>query len=164
MFSLCLKVARETNEELRNIKAFPSEGFDVGAILSIARRYISPPFTSPCSNFFRQWYRLDLESSCIVRAMLIFIDVSLFLSWVRVHDCCFYWLIRQLSSEHEATRIEALHWISTLLNRHRTEVTIIGHFLFCVIDNLSSTHLLTYYLSFELSLISVFLFLYIPNS
>nr|GEW30471.1 protein VAC14 homolog [Tanacetum cinerariifolium] len=28
---------------------------------------------------------------------------------------------RQLSSEHEATRIESLHWISTLLNRHRTE-------------------------------------------
>ncbi|GKC43373.1 protein VAC14 [Tanacetum coccineum] len=29
---------------------------------------------------------------------------------------------RQLSSEHEATRIESLHWISTLLNRHRTAV------------------------------------------
>ncbi|KAM5566891.1 protein VAC14 [Rosa sericea] len=59
-------VARETNEELRAIKADPAEGFDVGAILSIARR--------------------------------------------------------QLSSEWEATRIEALHWISNLLNRHRTEV------------------------------------------
>ncbi|KAJ0038771.1 hypothetical protein Pint_22392 [Pistacia integerrima] len=60
-------VARETNEELRAIQAEPAEGFDVGAILSIARR--------------------------------------------------------QLSSEWEATRIEALHWISTLLNRHRAEVT-----------------------------------------
>ncbi|KAJ9153046.1 hypothetical protein P3X46_026535 [Hevea brasiliensis] len=59
-------VARETNEELRAIKADPAEGFDVGAILSIARS--------------------------------------------------------QLSSEWEATRIEALHWISTLLNRHRSEV------------------------------------------
>ncbi|CAI0432074.1 unnamed protein product [Linum tenue] len=59
-------VARETNEELRAIKADPAEGFDVGAILSIARR--------------------------------------------------------QLSSEWEATRIEALHWISALLNRHRAEV------------------------------------------
>ncbi|XP_057478120.1 protein VAC14 homolog isoform X2 [Actinidia eriantha] len=59
-------VARETNEELRAIKADPAEGFDVGAILSIARR--------------------------------------------------------QLSSEWESTRIEALHWISTLLNRHRPEV------------------------------------------
>ncbi|CAK7326807.1 unnamed protein product [Dovyalis caffra] len=59
-------VARETNEELRTIKADPAEGFDVGAILSIARR--------------------------------------------------------QLSSEWEATRIEALHWISTLLNRHRAEL------------------------------------------
>ncbi|KAM7254804.1 hypothetical protein ACFE04_020045 [Oxalis oulophora] len=59
-------VARETNDELRAIQADPSEGFDVGAILSIARR--------------------------------------------------------QLSSEWEATRIEALHWISTLLNQHRTEV------------------------------------------
>ncbi|RDX70776.1 Protein VAC14-like protein [Mucuna pruriens] len=29
---------------------------------------------------------------------------------------------RQLSSEWEATRIEALHWISTLLYRHRSEV------------------------------------------
>ncbi|KAK2975903.1 hypothetical protein RJ640_027537 [Escallonia rubra] len=28
----------------------------------------------------------------------------------------------ELSSEWEATRIEALHWFSTLLNRHRTEV------------------------------------------
>ncbi|CAI0383458.1 unnamed protein product [Linum tenue] len=59
-------VARETNEELRAIKADPAEGFDVGAILSIARR--------------------------------------------------------QLSSEWDATRIEALHWISALLNRHRAEV------------------------------------------
>ncbi|RZC23992.1 Protein VAC14-like isoform B [Glycine soja] len=59
-------VARETNEELRAIKADPAEAFDVGAILSIARR--------------------------------------------------------QLSSEWEATRIEALHWISTLLSRHRSEV------------------------------------------
>ncbi|XP_048428893.1 protein VAC14 homolog isoform X2 [Pyrus x bretschneideri] len=59
-------VARETNEELCAIKADPAEGFDVGAILSIARR--------------------------------------------------------QLSSEWEATRIEALHWISNLLNRHRAEV------------------------------------------
>jgi vacuole morphology and inheritance protein 14 len=60
------KVARETNEELRSIHVEPSDGFDVGAILSVARR--------------------------------------------------------QLSSEFEATRIEALNWISTLLNKHRTEV------------------------------------------
>ncbi|KAK7843206.1 protein vac14 like protein [Quercus suber] len=59
-------VARETNEELRSIHADPAEGFDVGAILGIARR--------------------------------------------------------QLNSEWEATRIEALHWISSLLNRHRSEV------------------------------------------
>ncbi|KAK4544148.1 hypothetical protein RGQ29_033017 [Quercus rubra] len=59
-------VARETNEELRSIQADPAEGFDVGAILDIARR--------------------------------------------------------QLNSEWEATRIEALHWISSLLNRHRSEV------------------------------------------
>lgn len=37
-FSPSHKVARETNEELRTIKAEPAEGFDVGAILSIARR------------------------------------------------------------------------------------------------------------------------------
>ncbi|KAG5033006.1 hypothetical protein JHK82_016572 [Glycine max] len=30
-------VARETNEELRALKADPAEAFDVGAILSIAR-------------------------------------------------------------------------------------------------------------------------------
>jgi hypothetical protein len=29
---------------------------------------------------------------------------------------------RELNSEHEATRIEALHWFSTLLVRNRTEV------------------------------------------
>ncbi|KAK8567510.1 hypothetical protein V6N12_006093 [Hibiscus sabdariffa] len=62
-------VARETNEELRSIKADPAEGFDIGAILSIARR--------------------------------------------------------QLDSEWEATRIEALHWISTLLDRHRAEVVLL---------------------------------------
>ncbi|XP_059291696.1 protein VAC14 homolog isoform X1 [Lycium ferocissimum] len=70
-------VARETNEELRGIEADPAEGFDVGAILSIARR--------------------------------------------------------QLSSEWEATRIEALHWVSTLLNRHRSEVLV---FLNDVLDTL----------------------------
>ncbi|KAF5184427.1 Two-component response regulator orr21 [Thalictrum thalictroides] len=59
-------VARETNEELRAIRADPAEGFDVGAILSIARR--------------------------------------------------------QLTNEWEATRIEALHWIGTLLARYRAEV------------------------------------------
>ncbi|ESQ33147.1 hypothetical protein EUTSA_v10003708mg [Eutrema salsugineum] len=59
-------VARETNEELRSIHVEPSDGFEVGAILSVARR--------------------------------------------------------QLSSDNEATRIEALNWISTLLNKHRTEV------------------------------------------
>ncbi|KAK8613890.1 hypothetical protein V6N13_101644 [Hibiscus sabdariffa] len=59
-------VARETNEELRSIKGEPEEAFNVGAILSIARR--------------------------------------------------------QLDSEWEATRIEALDWISTLLDRHRSEV------------------------------------------
>ncbi|KAF5450330.1 hypothetical protein F2P56_030690 [Juglans regia] len=59
-------VARETNEELRSIMAESAEGFEVGAILTIARR--------------------------------------------------------QLSSEWEATRIEALHWISTLLERYRKEV------------------------------------------
>ncbi|GAB2296947.1 PtdIns(3,5)P(2) sythesis regulation factor [Dionaea muscipula] len=59
-------VARETNEELREMKADPAEGFDVGAILTVARRH--------------------------------------------------------LTSEWEATRIEALHWISALLNRHRAEV------------------------------------------
>ncbi|WMV29369.1 hypothetical protein MTR67_022754 [Solanum verrucosum] len=61
-------VARETNEELRGIEADTAEGFDVGAILSIA--------------------------------------------------------MRQMSSEWEATRIEALHWMSTLLNRHRSEVLV----------------------------------------
>ncbi|RLN42656.1 hypothetical protein C2845_PM01G07860 [Panicum miliaceum] len=58
-------VARETNEELRAIKADPAEGFDIGAILSIGKR--------------------------------------------------------ELNSEHEATRIEALHWFSTLLARYRVE-------------------------------------------
>jgi len=58
-------VARETNEELRAIKADQTEGFDIGAILVIAKR--------------------------------------------------------ELNSEHEATRIESLHWFSTLLVRYRTE-------------------------------------------
>ncbi|XP_022725365.1 protein VAC14 homolog isoform X2 [Durio zibethinus] len=59
-------VAREISEELCAIKADPADAFNVGAILSIARR--------------------------------------------------------QLDSEWEATRIEALHWISTLLNRYHSEV------------------------------------------
>ncbi|KAG1334863.1 hypothetical protein COCNU_03G009820 [Cocos nucifera] len=69
-------VARETNEELRAIRADPAEGFDIGAILSIARRCI----------FFVTW-----ETA------------------------------RELTNEWEATRIEALHWIATLLARHRAE-------------------------------------------
>jgi hypothetical protein len=39
IYFLGCKVARETNEELRAIKADPTEGFDIGAILSIAKRY-----------------------------------------------------------------------------------------------------------------------------
>lgn len=40
-FGFCLrKVARETNEELRTIHVEPSDGFDVGAILSVARRLL----------------------------------------------------------------------------------------------------------------------------
>ncbi|KAL8131254.1 hypothetical protein AgCh_007253 [Apium graveolens] len=35
-----VEVVRQTNEELRTIKVVPVERFDVGAILSIARRYI----------------------------------------------------------------------------------------------------------------------------
>ncbi|XP_073116288.1 protein VAC14 homolog isoform X3 [Elaeis guineensis] len=34
-------VARETNEELRALRADPAEGFDIGAILSIARRELT---------------------------------------------------------------------------------------------------------------------------
>ncbi|CDY36250.1 BnaC07g21040D [Brassica napus] len=71
------EVARETNEELRSIHVEPSDGFDVGAILSVAKR--------------------------------------------------------QLSSDHEATRIEALNWISTLLNKHRAEVM---SFLYDIFDTL----------------------------
>lgn len=59
-------VACETNEELRAVRADPAEGFDIGAVVTIAKR--------------------------------------------------------QLSSEWEATRLEALRWISVLLDRHRTEV------------------------------------------
>ncbi|URE24089.1 hypothetical protein MUK42_15831 [Musa troglodytarum] len=62
-------VARETNEELRAIRADPADGFNIDAILSIARR--------------------------------------------------------ELTSEWEATRIEALHWISALLARYRSEVAMI---------------------------------------
>eukprot|EP01018_Ginkgo_biloba_P036307 Gb_38749 [translate_table: standard] len=59
-------VARETNEELCAIRAESAEGFDIGAVLTIARR--------------------------------------------------------ELGSEWEATRLEALHWMAVLLERHRTEV------------------------------------------
>ncbi|XP_028785293.1 protein VAC14 homolog [Neltuma alba] len=75
-------VARETNEELRAIRADPSEAFDVGAILSVARR--------------------------------------------------------QLSSDYEATRIEALHWISTLLSRYRAEVlTFLDDIFYTLLQALS---------------------------
>lgn len=37
-----IQVARETNEELRGMKADPAEGFDIGAILAVARRYLFP--------------------------------------------------------------------------------------------------------------------------
>nr|GMD26405.1 protein VAC14 homolog isoform X1 [Ipomoea batatas] len=70
-------VARETNDELGSVKADPAEGFDVGAILTVARR--------------------------------------------------------QLSSEFEATRIESLHWMTTLLTKHRMEVLV---FLNDVFDTL----------------------------
>ncbi|XP_021843225.2 protein VAC14 homolog [Spinacia oleracea] len=74
-------VARETNEELRSFKAAPGEGFDVGAILAVAKSH--------------------------------------------------------LSSEWEGTRIEALHWISALLRKHRSEVL---SFLSDIVDTLLKAH------------------------
>ncbi|KAL2611614.1 hypothetical protein R1flu_023306 [Riccia fluitans] len=59
-------VARETNEELRNVKAKPENGFDIEAVLKVAKR--------------------------------------------------------ELKSDWEATRLEALRWISFLLQTYRTEV------------------------------------------
>ncbi|CAM8876477.1 unnamed protein product [Rhodiola kirilowii] len=59
-------VARETNDELRGMRASTDEGFKVGAILAIAKR--------------------------------------------------------QLFSEFEGTRVEALRWISALLDRYREQV------------------------------------------
>lgn len=41
LLSNICQVARETNEELRSFKAAPGEGFDVGAILAVAKRYVS---------------------------------------------------------------------------------------------------------------------------
>lgn len=35
---MLFQVAKETNEELRSVKAEPAEGFDIGAVLVIARR------------------------------------------------------------------------------------------------------------------------------
>jgi hypothetical protein len=34
-------------------------------------------------------------------------------------------IIRELGNESEATRLEALRWISVLLERHRTEVNFL---------------------------------------
>jgi hypothetical protein len=51
------KVARETNEELRSINADPAEGFDVGPILTIARRCCFRNLEKSCvSNVTRNLY------------------------------------------------------------------------------------------------------------
>lgn len=39
-------------------------------------------------------------------------------------------ICRELGSDWEATRLEALRWIALLLERHRTEVTFLLHALF----------------------------------
>lgn len=55
--------------------------------------------------------------------------------------------IRHLSSEWEATRIEALNWIATLLNRHRTEVIMTSSFnslLICLSDHIQLQGLVQY--------------------
>jgi len=36
--------------------------------------------------------------------------------------CPIYFIFRELGNEWEGTRLEALRWISVLLERHRTEV------------------------------------------
>ncbi|AQK39509.1 Protein VAC14-like protein [Zea mays] len=48
-FFVC-KVARETNEELCAIKADPTEGFDTGPILSIAKRFSIKSFGNEITN------------------------------------------------------------------------------------------------------------------
>ncbi|BBN11519.1 vacuole morphology and inheritance protein 14 [Marchantia polymorpha subsp. ruderalis] len=77
-------VARETNEALRDVKASPGDGFEIGVVLEVA--------------------------------------------------------ISQLQSEQESTRLEALRWISILLERHRTEVlSFIDEFFPKLLDALSDT-------------------------
>lgn len=66
------QVARETNEELRLIKADPAEGFDVGAILSIARR----------CNFFNLEKVLGLK--CQLRFELIGVNIVILpIEWLK---------------------------------------------------------------------------------
>ncbi|KAG6542133.1 hypothetical protein Mapa_016485 [Marchantia paleacea] len=77
-------VARETNEELRDVKASPGDGFEIGAVLEVA--------------------------------------------------------ISQLESEQESTRLEALRWISVLLERHRTEVlSFLDQIFPALLNSLSDT-------------------------
>lgn len=62
------KVARETNEELRAINADPAEGFDVGAILSIARR----------CNFCNLGLKIGLK--CYTNSLHLWVHIGFLLS------------------------------------------------------------------------------------
>ncbi|CAN6675396.1 unnamed protein product [Malus baccata var. baccata] len=125
-------VARETNEEIRAIKADPAEGFDVGAILSIARRCSFSNQNKLGLYVFRIYlfYFMAIIRASVCCGAAVHSEVGFYIFMIK-HLLCLilffvlileYFLIRQLSSEWEATRIEALHWISNLLNRHRAEV------------------------------------------
>ncbi|KAJ7541111.1 hypothetical protein O6H91_10G046700 [Diphasiastrum complanatum] len=53
-------VARETNEELRGIRAVPAEGFDIGAVLNIARGQLGSEFEDTRLEALR-WILVLLE-------------------------------------------------------------------------------------------------------
>ncbi|KAG5038086.1 hypothetical protein JHK86_018926 [Glycine max] len=66
-------VARETNEELRAIQADPAEAFDVGAILSIARRNKGSTVLTFLNDIFDTLLKALSDSS--VEVVLLVLDV-----------------------------------------------------------------------------------------
>lgn len=79
-------------------------------------------------SFIMYSWDLPLWSHWKVLLMFSYIEIEyIFCKWVSLvvlmrSSWLYAFFCRHLSSEWEATRIEALHWISALLDKHRVEV------------------------------------------
>lgn len=75
-------MARETNEELRSFKAAPGEGFDVGAILAVAKRCGSLYFEESVFKVLEYSQLLSVVNFLCIAGTFSYVIMKLLIAYV----------------------------------------------------------------------------------